>query len=110
MREYIATKEQPWKHHDTGHHVGALLKYFRLVMQNYGDNLPSGPLSSTNWEHPQLVSVIIAMHPFERVLAGSVTVNKRFRPAETRSHGDWWMYANQTKKGDEHFHLTNNFN
>eukprot|EP00527_Entomoneis_sp_CCMP2396_P001424 CAMPEP_0198140706 /NCGR_PEP_ID=MMETSP1443-20131203/3841_1 /TAXON_ID=186043 /ORGANISM="Entomoneis sp., Strain CCMP2396" /LENGTH=226 /DNA_ID=CAMNT_0043803221 /DNA_START=347 /DNA_END=1027 /DNA_ORIENTATION=+ len=109
-----STKQKPWKYEDTGRNIQIVRKYFKFISQEFGArsvarNNYVTRISSTNWEHPKLVSVMIVRDPISRLLSGGGSINMDFGNEETRTHEQWWAYANQSY-GQRQSHKTNNFN
>jgi hypothetical protein len=88
----------PWKWNETALMVEVFRKYFHMISWEFG--IRWGKLTSTNWHHPNLLSVVIMRDPLERFMAGrkcgkffEAISNKDL--AEEPSLNDlYWQYAN----------------
>ena len=93
-------RKHPWLYQDTDPNIHTVLQFFRMISWEYGKR-PHPALQNTNWEHDQLVSVLIIRHPLSRALAGDRYFSQ-FYPG-TRSGGDgtnhseWWAFAHDGK-------------
>jgi hypothetical protein len=63
---------------------------------------PLTPLSHGNWEHPDVVSIVVMRHPMDRLLAGDAMAENLYGKPPARTAQQWWDYAN-----DDHY--TNNY-
>eukprot|EP00536_Pseudo-nitzschia_multiseries_P006566 jgi/Psemu1/193421/e_gw1.142.71.1 len=86
----------PWRHNETDTFVRGLRPYFHMISWEYRgvDDLKRN-VSETNWEHPNLVSVVIVRHPMSRILAGDRTFLQSFSGYNTGtlSQAGWWDIA-----------------
>ena len=89
-------RERPWSFDGTDAIVQLLLQHrYRLFAQEYGFRKPyTPPLDGTNWEHEQLVSVLVMRHPQSRLLATDhfVCASYGCNPWN-RTRAQWWSYA-----------------
>jgi len=96
---------KPWSYNDTSRNIEIVRKHYRLLSWELG-RAPRPPLSVTNWEDPNLVSVIIMRDPLTRLLSDyEHIVNEHFDLDEyfsNHSYEQWWWYAHST-------HYTDNF-
>jgi hypothetical protein len=88
---------QPWSFNDTDVMIREHRKYFHMISWEY--NTRWGGLVSTNWQHPDLLSVAIMRDPLERFMAGgkcgSFHHSIKQDLAEDPSLSDlYWEYAN----------------
>jgi len=91
----------PWRHDETDTFIRELRPYFHMVAWEYMgvDDLKRN-LSETNWEHPNLLSVVITRHPISRLLAGNrnLLLNYPGYNTGTLSHAGWWDIATNTNR------------
>lgn len=69
-------------------------RYFRMMAFEYSP-FPPTPLASTNWEHPNLTSVLVVRHPMSRLLANDAWTAGDY-PDIARgnaSNETWWNFA-----------------
>jgi len=103
--EFLATT--PLKHDETGDYIKALRPYFQMMSWEYGgiDEM-NRKVSETNWEHTDLVSVLITREPLSRLLAGDGVQIRKYPGYDTGelSHVGWWDYAvNPENKETDNF-------
>jgi hypothetical protein len=89
---------RPWQRNETGPNIATVRQFFHMISWEFGwHNRPQPVLGrSTDWEHPQLVSVYISKHPLERMLAsGSAHFEKRYPGTRdgTANETEWWRFA-----------------
>ena len=95
----------------TGDYIHAIRPHFHMISWEFGgvDRMKQRQeLSDTNWEHPDLLSVLITRHPLSRLLAGSRIAKKKYNGFNdgTLSHSGWWDYAsNPERKETDNFFL-----
>jgi len=91
----------PVKHNETGQYLRAMRKHFHMVSWEYdGVDLMERNVSETNWEHPDLISVVITREPLSRMMAGGIKLKKLY-PGYTNgslTHAGWWDLATHPKR------------
>jgi hypothetical protein len=107
---------QPWSYHETEHRIVQIRKYFHFVSwESYIEAPKKTPLSATNYEHPNLVSIYVPRDPLSRLLAGDAWTAQNFPdilqlqddynddPTNSTSAStmdSWWQYARSTRNVD----------
>ena len=93
----------PWEHNMTSTNIRLAKKYYNFIAWEH-NHAPVRPFTETNWQDPNLVSLIVMRDPISRLLAGDGDVSKNYPHVlhGNATHDEWWEYANST-------HLTNNF-
>jgi hypothetical protein len=75
-------------------------KHFHMIAWEFGfiGRAPRSPLSETQWEHPNLFSILIMRDPISRLLAGDGWVKSHYPSIEdgNGTREDWLAYANDT--------------
>ena len=102
----------PWTKSETGPFVQALRPYFHMMsweFQSPGTVHKFGrTLDDPDWDHPNLVSVIVMRDPLSRLLARDRNPANRYpgyREGELNRTG-WWNYAAYNhEKGTDNFFL-----
>lgn len=67
----------PWMADETSRNIATARKVFHMISWEY-DSPPSVALQETNWEDPNLFSVIVMRHPIKRLLAGDGRVARKY--------------------------------
>merc|ERR1712238_150632 len=95
----------PWLHNETHNAIQVIRPYFHMISWEFGKP-KARPIEHTNWEDPDLLSVVITRDPISRLLAGDGDTTKRYPGYNngTLSHEGWWEFA--TEKNN---HNTDNF-
>ncbi|VEU34752.1 unnamed protein product [Pseudo-nitzschia multistriata] len=86
----------PWAYDETDSFLHSLRPYFHMISWEYmGVDDMQRNLSETNWEHPELLSVIITRDPISRLLAGNRNMKLNYPGYNTGnlSHAGWWDIA-----------------
>lgn len=91
----------PWRKVETGPFIEFIRPYFHMISWEFGgiNNVKKKghgrTLNDPDWDHPNLLSVIITRDSLSRLLAGDGTINKKFPGYSTKalSHEKWWDYA-----------------
>jgi len=94
-------KNMPWTKEETGPFVEAIRPYFHIIswefsnhnkVHNYGRSL-----DDPDWDHPNLVSVVVTRDPLSRLLAHGGHAHKNYegfnRGPGAMSRKKWWDYA-----------------
>lgn len=100
--------EHPWPYHDTARNIAEVRRYFQLLSWEYYVAAPDPPLRETNWEHPNLLSVIVMRHPISRLLAGDGWVATAHPKVynNTATEDEWWAFAkDSTRNHTDNFAL-----
>lgn len=96
----------PWLHAQTADNIKLLRENFHMIGMEFGyiGHVPKPSLAVTDWEHPDLVSMIVMRHPVSRLLARSGWIHNHYPdiPKGNASQTDWWEYA-------KHPWFTNNY-
>ena len=87
--------DRPWTDDLTAERTDLVRSYFHMISWEFG-RIPEPPLSDTNWEYENLVSVYITRNPLDRLLSGGGAVNRQFGTLEERTLDQWWAYSNST--------------
>lgn len=105
--EPAKAKYRPWRHDTTSQNIAIVRKYFHVISWEWGGSIKPFPIPSlhhsTNWEDPNLVSVMIIRHPISRLLAKSSYAFQL--NLKTRKGWDTYIHHNRNPKIDD----TNNF-
>jgi hypothetical protein len=101
-------EQPPWTYKDTAKNIELVRPFFHMISWEFGN--PNIPLKNTEWENPNLVSLIVMREPISRLLAGDGDVNRQY-PGMMMSDGaaakndggmmkenQWWQYATKDKK------------
>jgi hypothetical protein len=92
LRKATAKDFKPWTHEETNNWAPEVRNYFHYLSWEFGvRNLPRS-MNETNWEHPDIVSVIIMRNPLERLLSD---VGRLWVLNNTAD--EWWRYANDKR-------------
>jgi hypothetical protein len=89
--------DSPWKHNDTAKNIELVRPFFHLISWEWAFDPPE-PLKDTDWENPNLVSVIVMREPISRLLAGDGVVDSKYPGMRSGANGTenenmWWQYA-----------------
>jgi hypothetical protein len=93
---------RPWRYNETDGMIQAVVPDFHMISWEFSHiNVPrERPLADTDWEHPQLVSILVVRDPMSRMLARDGWVSKKF-PGLLHRDGDteeeWWEFAHHTR-------------
>lgn len=89
---------RPWTHAQTTSKINLVRKHYHMVGWEFGflGHLPNPPLRETDWENPNLLSIIVMHDPISRLLASSGYIHKHFPniPKGNATKQEWWDYAN----------------
>jgi hypothetical protein len=98
-KEWKIRYSNTWPANETGIMTKELRKYFHMISWEFDTRW--GHLSDTDWEHPDLLSVVIMRDPLERFMAGGKcgkfkkAIRKDLADDPTPSMNDlYWQYAN----------------
>jgi hypothetical protein len=80
----------PWSAQDTDRNIQTLRQQFHYVSWEKGPNSRAVPLNNTDWENPDLVSIVVMRDPMQRLMSD---VGAHFVKHGTEH--EWWEYANQ---------------
>jgi hypothetical protein len=91
----IVLPRLPWKHNNTANNIELLRPFFHFISWEFG---APKPLKVTDWENPNLVSVIVMREPISRLLAGDGMVARKYPALKSGANGteyedQWWKYA-----------------
>jgi hypothetical protein len=88
---------QPWKFNDTACMVPLMRSHFHMISWEFSKwaNLHN----TTNWEYPDLLSVIVMRDPIDRLMAGGKCGNHHnlldpYIYPSNDTQQDWWEYVN----------------
>lgn len=100
-------KHDPWEYNQTSENIKRLRERFHFVSWEYYIQSPSPPLRETNWEDPNLLSVIVMRDPISRLLAGDGWVARFHHNVHLNqaTEEEWWDYANTTHGDTDNFAL-----
>ena len=96
---FLATT--PVRHHEMDTYLKGMRSKFHMTSWEYdGVDEMQRNVSETNWEHPDLVSVVITRDPISRILAGGTYIKKWYPGYNTGnlSHAGWWDYASNPRR------------
>lgn len=98
--------KHPWTHPRTAKNIKLVRENFHMIGWEFGytGHAPKPSLAVTNWEDPNLLSVIVMRDPTSRLLATSGWIRNHYPdiPRGNATKEDWWEYAN-------HPWFTNNY-
>jgi hypothetical protein len=86
-------KKHPWTYNQTEDNIAIVRKYFHFIGWEFR-TAPKIPLSETNWESPNLVSIYVTRDPISRMFAGSAYVQKHYpfvHNADVEASKEDWM-------------------
>lgn len=92
-------KTTPVPHQATGKYLKDMRKHFHMTSWEYdGVGVMERNVSDTDWEHPDLLSVVITREPLSRVLAGGRTIKELYPGYNngTLGHAGWWDFASNS--------------
>ena len=93
----MGPRNTPWRYKQTDHWIRTIRPVFHYISWEYGLSKLKRSLNDTNFEHPELVSIIVMRHPMERLLSDIGHGHQVIHDTEE----EWWEYANNR--------LTDNF-
>lgn len=102
INNFELTPEYPWTAAETTPEVALIRPHFHMVSWEF-HNAPKDPqrqISATDWEHRNLISVIVMRDPINRLLAGSHYVSRNFPSEKDRTLDQWWEFANTSRITD----------
>jgi hypothetical protein len=70
--------ENPWKYEDTAHNIAIARGFFHMISWEFNSPPSSPSIAETNWEDPNLFSVIVMRDPMKRMIAGDGFVVQAF--------------------------------
>jgi hypothetical protein len=98
LSRFSHVRELPWSYNRTDFYVRELRKYFHFVSWEFNvKNLPAS-LNDTNFEHPNLLSIIIMRNPLTRLM--SSVGHDNF--VKNNTVEEWWDYANSSEQTDNY--------
>jgi len=105
--DYDFPTNDPWSYEKTAYNIARIKEHFHFLAWEYYVEPPVPDLRSTNWEDPNLLSVIIMRDPISRLLArdGWVSVRHKNIYSGSATEDDWWRYANDTFGDTDNFAL-----
>lgn len=86
----------PWRPQDTAKNIRKLRPHFHMISWEYGYPPPKKAVRFTDWEEPNLFSVLILRHPMDRLLAGDRIVNFIF-PGLLQGNGTQEQWESYTR-------------
>ncbi len=91
---------KPWTKDNTAHNIEIVRKHFHMVGWEFGfkHHIPRPNLNVTDWENPNLLSIIVMRDPMSRLLASSGFLKHNY-PDIRRGNATrkvWWKYANDS--------------
>ncbi len=93
-------RNKPWRTNETAEMIPIVRRHFHMIAWEFGfiGRAPHHPLSETQWENTNLVSVLVMRHPISRLLAGDGWVYGNYPSIEgdNGTREDWLDYANHT--------------
>lgn len=97
LNKFSGVDEVPWSLNQTDFYVRELRKHFHFVAWEFNwQTLPSS-LNDTNFEHPNLLSIIILRNPMTRLMS---SVGRYFVKNDTAE--EWWDYASNSLQTDNY--------
>jgi len=101
--EFTFPRGNPWTQEDTAKNIAIVRPHFHMVSWEFVKAPLRVPLSDTNWEDPNLVSVIVVRDPLSRLLAADALTNRYFPGLKVDgSEQLWWSYANYSANTDNY--------
>ncbi len=90
----------PWKYNDTATNIQLARQAYRFIAWEHRSPTKRS-FNITNWEDPNLVSVLVIRDPISRLLAGSGdTVQKYPGLAQSRNESQWWAFAKDERNNN----------
>jgi len=89
-------KHRPWSYYETAENIYQVRQHFHMISWEFRKH-PIPALQETNWEDPNLFSVIIMRDPMSRMLAGSAYTRDNY-PGIEENHDleQWRKFANDS--------------
>jgi hypothetical protein len=101
----MASSQRPWTKEQTGPFIDAIRPYFHMVSWEFSNAVKH--LDATDYEHTNLVSVLVTRDPMTRLMAGDGTIDKKYPGIMTQelNRSRWWDYAtyDNQKQSDNFF-------
>jgi hypothetical protein len=91
LSNFSDVDELPWSSNQTDFYVRELRKYFHFVSWEFNWQTLGSSLNDTNFENPNLVSIIIMRNPLTRLMS---SVGRFFVKNDTAE--EWWDYASNS--------------
>ena len=90
--------QMPWAKEQTGPFIDAIRPYFHLISWEFAgpvENRKDHSMDDPDYEHPNLVSVLVTREPISRLLAGDGIIGKKYPGHKTQelNRTRWWDYA-----------------
>lgn len=94
----------PWSYEETDRNVKKVREYFQFLMWQFGGKQGPAQIADTNWEHPDLVSMLVIREPLSRSLAGDGIMSTKYPMLFNGLHGindpaleegQWWEFAHE---------------
>lgn len=90
----------PWRYEETERNIQLVRQAYRFLAWEHRSP-PHPNLDVTNWEHPQLLSVLIVRDPISRLLAGSGDIAERYPNLHSsQDEGQWWEFAKDKRNNN----------
>lgn len=90
-------KKKPWTRKETARMIPLVRQHFHMIAWEFGylSHIPHPSLKKTEWENPNLFSILVVRDPISRLLAGDGWVHKHFPNIGqgNASRDEWWEYA-----------------
>jgi hypothetical protein len=95
--EWRIRYSSPWTFDETSRVVQVFRKYFHMISWEF--DVRWGRLASTDWHHPNLLSVVIMRDPLERFMSGGKCGQfgkpiKKDLAEDPSLNDQYWQYAN----------------
>ena len=88
-------RDKPWTNKDdTANKIAMIRPYFHMISWEFS-SAGKIPLSATDWENPNLLSVYVTRDPMSRLLSGMGPYSKRAvgYGSDNFTKHDWWNFA-----------------
>lgn len=95
-------REHPWSAKETAASIHKVRRYFHMIAWEYGRRR-ARPISFTDWEHPELLSLVVLRHPLARMLTTtSVYFRERYPNIHHRNASleEWWAFAKDPRNNN----------
>ncbi|CAB9503299.1 expressed unknown protein [Seminavis robusta] len=93
-------RDKPWSHNDTATNIHIIRQFFQYTSWQFTE--PPGfhetQIKDTNWEDPDLVSILIMREPISRSLAGDSYITTKYPSIFTHHNAteqEWWQFAHE---------------
>lgn len=93
-------EEHPWLHNETATNIALVRPFFHYLSWEFGRQEPMR-IADTDWENPNLVSIIVMRDPLSRMLSGDGIITRDYPGIPKNATEDvWWQFATEAYETD----------